>query len=55
MLKAIRKTFSLKIRDRLLVCLPNKNMPAALRTRVQPRVFLCYACWVDRLASDKAA
>lgn len=52
-LKAIKKTFSLKFRDRLLVCLPNSRMPQALRKRVQPRIFCCFACWVDRLAEHK--
>jgi len=54
-LKAIQKTFSLKFRNRLLVCLPNSSMPIALRKRVQPRIFCCFACWVDDLASSKSA
>lgn len=55
MLKAIRKTFSLKFRGRLFVCLRNDRMPAALRKRVHPRVFCCFACWVDHMTPDKAA
>lgn len=55
MLKAIRKTFSLRIRNRIMVCLPNRQMPDALRERVRPKVFLCMACWMDRIVPDKAA
>lgn len=54
MLKAIHKTFSLKFRNHLLVCLPNSRMPNALRKRVQPRIVFCFACWVDNLASSKS-
>ena len=54
MLKSIRRTFSLKFRNHLFVCLHKDRMPAALRERVQPRVFLCFACWVDNLSPDKA-
>jgi len=50
-LKAIQQTFSLKFRDHLLVCLPNSRMPQALRQRVQPRIFCCFACWVDRVVN----
>jgi len=53
-LKSIRRTFSLKFRGRLLVCLRNDRMPAALRQRVHPRVFCCFACWVDRVTHGKA-
>lgn len=55
MLKSIRHTFSLKFRNRLFVCLLNERMPTALRKRVQPWVFCCFACWVDHLGPDKAA
>lgn len=55
MLKAIRRTFSFRIRNWVMVCLPNRRMPEALRKRVRPKVFLCMACWVDRIMPDKAA
>jgi len=55
MLKAIRRTFSLRFRDRVVVCLPNRQMPEALRKRVRPRVLFCMACWVDRIETEKPA
>ena len=55
MLKAIRRTFSLRFRDRVMVCLPNRQMPDALRKRVRPRVLFCMACWVDRIGQEKTA
>ena len=55
MLKSIRRTFSLRFRSRLFVCLHNSRMPTALRKRVQPWVCCCFACWMDRVTSDKKA
>ncbi len=55
MLKAIRRTFSLRFRNRVMVCLPNRQMPEALRKRVRPRVLFCMACWVDRIETGKPA
>ena len=49
MLKSIRRSFSLRFRNRVLVCLHNDRMPRALRQRVRPRVFCCFACWMDHL------
>lgn len=55
MLKAIRRTFSFRFRNRVMVCLPNRQMPEALRKRVRPRVLFCMACWVDRIETGKPA
>lgn len=55
MLKSIRRTFKLKFRDRVFVCLRNNRLPAALRRRVQPWVCCCVACWFDRTTADEAA
>jgi hypothetical protein len=56
MLKAIRKTFSMKLGSRVFVCLHNDQLPPALRKQVRPFVFGFVACWVDRLqAGQKAA
>lgn len=56
MLKAIRRTFSLKLGQRIFVCLSNEQLPPQLRKRVKPLVLAGMACWIDRLqASRKAA
>jgi len=53
MLKAIRNTYSVKLGSRLFVCLNNKQLTPALRERVRPFVFWCFACWVDRLQASR--
>lgn len=52
MLKAVPKTFSLKLGSRLFVCLRNKELPPELRQRVRPIVLGMMACWMDRLPAD---
>jgi hypothetical protein len=49
MLKAIKKTYSMRFGRRVFVCLHNDNLPPALRKRVRPLVFGFVACWIDRL------
>ncbi len=55
MLRSIRRTFSLKFRNRIFVCLHNDRLPSALRKRVQPWVFCCFACWIDHISPEKPA
>lgn len=53
MLKAIRKTFSMRLGQRVFVCLHNEQLPPALRERVRPIVVGVIACWVDRLQASR--
>ena len=55
MLKAIRKTFSMKFGSRVFVCLHNDSLPPALRKQVRPFVFGFVACWIDRLQARREA
>jgi len=55
MLKAIRKTFSMKLGNRVFVCLHNKQLPPDLRKQVRPFVFGFFACWIDRLQARRGA
>ena len=49
MLKAIRKTFSMRFGNRVFVCLRNEQLPPKLRQQVRPYVVGSLACWFDRL------
>lgn len=55
MLKAVKRTYSMKVGKRVFVCLHNKNLPPALRERVRPFVFGFLACWFDRLQNSRKA
>jgi len=55
MLKAIKKTFSMKLGNRVFVCLHNKQLPPDLRKQVRPFVFGFFACWIDRLQARRGA
>ena len=55
MLKAIKKTYSMKFGRRVFVCLHNDQLPPALRKRVRPFVFGFVACWIDRLQARQGA
>lgn len=55
MLKAVRKTFSVKLGRRVFVCLRNDELPPALREKVRPLVVGFLACWIDRVSSRNAA
>jgi hypothetical protein len=52
MLKAVHKTFSVKLGRRVFVCLRNDELPPGLRKKVRPLVVGTLACWVDRLHPD---
>jgi hypothetical protein len=51
MLRGIRRTFSMKLGQRLFVCLSNQQLPPELRKRIRPVVLAGVACWMDRITS----
>lgn len=55
MLKSIRRTFSMRLGNRVFVCLRNEQLPPGLRKRVRPLVVGALACWVDRLTTQHEA
>ena len=53
MLKAIKRTFSMKLGSRIFVCLRNEQLPPKLRQHVRPYVVGPLACWFDRMDSQQ--
>ena len=51
MLKAVRRSFSMKLGNRVFVCLDDRQMPPALKAQVKPFVFCGFAFWTDQLNS----